>query len=132
MKKILGVFLFTLLVVNLVALIVFTGGNNSSIPKGANNFQGVVQNVTGNAVSAAAKISLSELGKHNSGDDCWVSYKGKVYDITSFLPVHPGSAEAIIPYCGTSTEFEKAFTNQHGTSKVKTLENMGIYKGELQ
>ncbi|MDP3882340.1 MAG: cytochrome b5-like heme/steroid binding domain-containing protein [Nanoarchaeota archaeon] len=86
------------------------------------------QNSTGNSTN----ITFFELKTHNSKEDCWVSYKKKVYDVTSFLPKHPGSAAAIIPYCGTAEEFEKAFTGQHGTSQVKTLERMGIYKGELE
>lgn len=78
------------------------------------------------------KITLDELKIHNDKDDCWISYQKKVYDVTSYLPKHPGSAQAIIPYCGTAEEFEKAFTSQHGTSKVGLLQKMGIYKGELE
>jgi len=66
-------------------------------------------------------ISVQELSIHSSRDDCWVAYEGNVYDITDFLPRHPGTPEAIIPYCGTSNEFEAAFVDQHGTSKVTGL-----------
>ena len=76
-------------------------------------------------------ISLSELTSPNSRNDCWISYGGKVYDITSFLPKHPGSAGAIIPYCGTSTDFEEAFGGQHGTSQVNRLFREGGLMGDL-
>lgn len=79
----------------------------------------------------SGKISLSELSKHNSQQDCWVAYDGKVYDITSFLPRHPGSAAAIAPYCGTSDEFTQAFTKQHGTSKVGMLMKVGTFIGDF-
>lgn len=31
-----------------------------------------------------------EIIKHDRRDDCWVVIEGKVYDVTSFLPHHPG------------------------------------------
>jgi cytochrome b involved in lipid metabolism len=76
-------------------------------------------------------VSTAELLVHNTLNDCWVAYLGKVYDITDFLPKHTGSSEAIIPYCGSSEEFEKAFTQKHGTRMVQGLVSQGIYKGEL-
>lgn len=77
------------------------------------------------------KIPLSELSQHNSLDDCWISYDGKVYDITSYLPRHPGSAGKILPYCGSATEFEEAFVDQHGTSKVSLLMRVGTFIGDF-
>ncbi len=67
---------------------------------------------------------------HNTASDCWVAYDNKVYDITAFLPNHPGGAGQISPYCGTSGAFDTAFTNKHGTSKVPVLENQ-TFKGNL-
>lgn len=82
--------------------------------------------------SSGIIISNKELEKHNNESDCWIGFRYKVYDITPFLPSHPGSAAAIIPYCGTSSEFEQAFLAQHGSSKVQKLYQIGIYKGDLQ
>ncbi len=79
----------------------------------------------------SSSVTLAELAKHNSMSSCWVSYQGNVYDITSFLPVHPGSPQAILPYCGTSTEFTQAFTQQHGTSQVRKLNSKGVLMGTL-
>ena len=31
------------------------------------------------------KISLEELGRHNSRTDAWIAIKGKVYDVTNFF-----------------------------------------------
>ena len=80
---------------------------------------------------ADIKISLAELAMHNSRSDCWIAFEGQVYDITTFLPNHPGSAAVIIPYCGTSSEFESAFNSQHGLSKVSKLKSEGIVMGML-
>ena len=32
----------------------------------------------------------SEVAAHNSETDCWVSYLGKVYDLTQFCKEHSG------------------------------------------
>jgi cytochrome b involved in lipid metabolism len=80
----------------------------------------------------ADKVTQTELALHNTQDDCWISYKKDVFDITSYLPKHPGSAAAITPYCGTSSDFESAFEGKHGTSQVEKLIREGTYKGELE
>jgi len=81
--------------------------------------------------NSSSGVPLSELSKHSTVDDCWVAYDGKVYDITSFLPNHRGGINRILPYCGTADEFQKAFTKQHGTSKVKLLMNVGVLIGDF-
>lgn len=82
-------------------------------------------------ITETGKVSPAELFTHDTEDDCWITYQGAVYDITDFLPKHPGTAAAIVPYCGTGTEFEDAFTTKHGTKNVPVLEKMGMYKGQL-
>lgn len=75
-------------------------------------------------------ISLNELKKHSSKEDCWISYKRKVYDLTNWLPKNPGSAEAIALFCGTSSEFENAFNGQHKNSQDNRLIKEGTFKGD--
>lgn len=41
------------------------------------------------------KISLKELSEHNTQFDCWVAYKGKVYNISNYLPYHPGGVDIL-------------------------------------
>lgn len=134
MKKIHGVILFTAIIVILVAIVVFgTGNNPPSISTGSQN-PGSVQAITPNTTTGSQelKVSRSNLSIHNSQQDCWVGFEGKVYDITDWLPRHPGSAGAIVPYCGTSTEFESAFEGQHGRAQVERLLKEGVYKGDLE
>ena len=141
MKKVIAVILYTIIIVNLVGGIVFFYNNNPPQQNNTNqnatntalNSSAIIPNISvNNSKSNSEKILLSDLEKHNSKSDCWVSYKGKVYDITSWLPDHPGSADAIAPYCGKAEEFEQAFTGQHGTTQVKKLMEEGTYKGELE
>jgi cytochrome b involved in lipid metabolism len=50
--------------------------------------------------SSTAVISREELARHNSAASCWVIVEGLVYDITSFVPQHSGSADVLFPLCG--------------------------------
>jgi L-lactate dehydrogenase (cytochrome) len=39
-------------------------------------------------------VSVEEISKHNTPDDCWIVVDGKVWDITEFAPEHPGGGES--------------------------------------
>lgn len=41
-------------------------------------------------------VTKDELKTHNTQEDCWISYRGKVYDITKYLNFHPGGKFTII------------------------------------
>lgn len=45
-------------------------------------------------------LSMDEIQKHTSEDDCWLIVEGKVYDLTEFLPDHPGGKKAPLIYAG--------------------------------
>ncbi|KAK7203099.1 FMN-dependent dehydrogenase [Myxozyma melibiosi] len=45
-------------------------------------------------------ISSSELAAHKSASSCWVVIHGKVYDVTAFLPDHPGGKRSILTRAG--------------------------------
>ncbi|KAK9454728.1 FMN-dependent dehydrogenase-domain-containing protein [Dipodascopsis uninucleata] len=53
-------------------------------------------------------ITGAEVSKHNSKDSCWVIVHGKCYDVTEFLPEHPGGQRIILKYAGkdATKEFE--------------------------
>ncbi|RCI06781.1 hypothetical protein CU098_011875 [Rhizopus stolonifer] len=42
-----------------------------------------------------------QVSKHTTEDDCWLIYKGLVYDCTQFLDKHPGGASSIALAAGT-------------------------------
>lgn len=135
MKKAVGVVILTAVIVLLVALVVFSSGGNA--PQ-----QNATRNQTPTQVTATTNLSilpginapvitLSQLAEHNTKTDCWVGYNRSVYDLTAWLPKHPGSSGAIEPYCGTAKEFEAAFKGQHGQTQVKTLLRESTFKGAL-
>lgn len=124
---------FSLVVLLLVfGSVYFTTGNNTNQ---SNSVDTPKDNVSLNLIVNVIEdksITLAELGKHNSMEDCWVGFKGKAYDLTSWLPKHPGSAGAILPSCGTAKEFEDAFVKKHGQTKVNFFMKVAILMGDLK
>lgn len=47
-----------------------------------------------------AKLTGQDVAKHNNKDSCWVIVHGKAYDVTEFLPEHPGGSKIILKYAG--------------------------------
>ncbi|OTA85294.1 hypothetical protein M434DRAFT_377173 [Hypoxylon sp. CO27-5] len=43
---------------------------------------------------------LAEVSKHKSQDSCWMVLHGKVYDITTFAPKHPGGRSILLKNAG--------------------------------
>ncbi|CAB3234070.1 unnamed protein product [Arctia plantaginis] len=45
-------------------------------------------------------VSLSELATHNTLNDAWLAIRGRVYNITHYLPYHPGGPEELMRGAG--------------------------------
>lgn len=71
------------------------------------------------------KISLEELGKHRLPGDAWMSYKGKVYDVSNWYD-HPGGS-VIFTHAGD--DCTDIFTAFHPSSAIKSMLKFEI--GEL-
>ena len=41
-----------------------------------------------------------EVLLHSTPEDCWTIINGELYDVTSYIPLHPGGASAISQACG--------------------------------
>ncbi|KAF4654758.1 hypothetical protein FOL47_009784 [Perkinsus chesapeaki] len=52
------------------------------------------------SVGAQRHIPAAEVAKHCSEDDCWIIVNGKVIDVTTFLPDHPGGKSPILSVAG--------------------------------
>ncbi|KAJ4250907.1 hypothetical protein NW762_011557 [Fusarium torreyae] len=64
-------------------------------------------------------IPFCEVQKHTSADDCWVVINGLVYDMTDFLQLHPGGANAILAKAGR--DVSRLFTSLHAPTALDTL-----------
>ena len=45
-------------------------------------------------------VTLAELQSHNTRGDCWLCVHGVVYDVSRFMPYHPGGTKIIEQYAG--------------------------------
>jgi cytochrome b involved in lipid metabolism len=45
---------------------------------------------------ALRRFTIDEVQQHASADDCWIVLQGKVYDITPYIPFHPGGKYQIL------------------------------------
>eukprot|EP01116_Phalansterium_solitarium_P024794 TRINITY_DN918_c0_g1_i1.p1 TRINITY_DN918_c0_g1~~TRINITY_DN918_c0_g1_i1.p1 ORF type:complete len:505 (+),score=158.16 TRINITY_DN918_c0_g1_i1:111-1517(+) len=41
-------------------------------------------------------ITMAELMQHNRANDCWIAVRGKVYDVTGWVPKHPGGEDPLV------------------------------------
>ena len=91
-----------------------------------------VANVTSNEISSSSSsqsksgsYTLAEVEKHNSKDDCWMVIDGSVYDVTSFIGLHPGGAQILLG-CGTEATSlfsqERKHEGQQAQSELGKLE----------
>jgi len=39
---------------------------------------------------------MEEVKKHNTRDDCWLVYGGKVYNATPYMKFHPGGVDYLM------------------------------------
>ena len=65
-------------------------------------------------------ITLTQVATHNSRTSCWAAINSNVYDLTSWIPNHPGGEQNILQLCGTNGSAK--FNAQHGgNAKVLTV-----------
>jgi len=70
----------------------------------------------GATVGGVRKITLEEVAKHNREHDCWVVVHGRVYDVTAFLPSHPGGRHLLLRYKGAVAD--EGFDQHHELSVI--------------
>lgn len=51
-------------------------------------------------MTVKTQLTGVEVAKHSSPSDCWVIVHGRAYDVTEFLPEHPGGQKIILKYAG--------------------------------
>lgn len=85
-------------------------------------------------------FTAAMVAMHSTEDDCWTIINDKVYDITSYLPRHPGG-DVILQACGTdgtSLFFERTTSDGEtvgsGTphSGNATAQLQSLYLGDLE
>ena len=73
-------------------------------------------------------LSGAEVANHNNKDDCWVIVHGKAYDVTEFMPEHPGGPKIILKYAGKdATEEYEVRSHTPSISTVTTNSCHSLY-----
>lgn len=62
----------------------------------------------------ATEYTLAEVQAHASKESCYTVVAGGVYDITAYIPHHPGGERDIMKVCGT--DGSALFTRKHGAN----------------
>lgn len=65
----------------------------------------------------AGGITLEAIAQHSARESCWTAINGSVYDLTSWIPKHPGGEQAILQLCGKDGSAK--FNGQHGGDSAK-------------
>jgi len=56
-------------------------------------------------------ITLAQISQHNSRTSCWSAVNEGVYDLTSWIPNHPGGEQNILSMCGV--DGSTGYNGQH-------------------
>ncbi|KAL3440944.1 FMN-dependent dehydrogenase-domain-containing protein [Aspergillus insuetus] len=77
---------------------------------------------------------LSDLRAHTSESDCWVAIHGHVYDVTRFLPAHPGGKAIILKHAGTdaTAAFEAVHPREILHEYLRSEQLLGPIEAEPQ
>ncbi len=67
------------------------------------------------ASATTASLTMAEVAQHADATSCWTVVDGKVYDLTKWIPNHPGGPDKIKALCGK--DGTAAFSQQHGTAQ---------------
>merc|ERR1712187_20172 len=78
------------------------------------------------ALAVIMSVSTGEVAKHASESDCWVIIGDEVFDVTKFLPDHPGGKKAIMLFAGKDATEE--FDMLHDR---KVIKKYGVDQGTV-
>jgi cytochrome b involved in lipid metabolism len=67
--------------------------------------------VTTTPSDTSATYTLADVQTHSDASSCWTVIDGTVYDLTQWIPQHPGGEAAIESICGI--DGSAAFHGQH-------------------
>lgn len=79
---------------------------------------------------APSGITMTDVRAHDDASSCWSVVNGLVYDLTAYIPKHPGGKSEILAICGT--DGTSAFEGQHGGESKPERILATYYIGDLE
>jgi cytochrome b involved in lipid metabolism len=74
--------------------------------------------------------TMAQVALANSASKCWSAINGNVYDLTSWVNMHPGGASAILSLCGI--DGTQAYSAMHGSQPRPANELSSLKIGVLK
>lgn len=81
------------------------------------------------ASPAASSYTMADVRQHNSQSSCWSAIDGNVYDLTKWIPRHPGGQRDILRLCGV--DGTRTFRDEHGSQRQPNQTLDGYQIGTL-
>ncbi|QRV72946.1 FMN-dependent alpha-hydroxy acid dehydrogenase [Ceratobasidium sp. AG-Ba] len=92
--------------------------------KGSGHARGATQ-----TPQAEEQISYQEVQKHNKREDCWIVVRGQVYNVTDFIPKHPGGDKIIVSNAGK--DVTEIFESLHAKGTLEKMLKPSQHVGSL-
>lgn len=73
-------------------------------------------------------FTWDEIRKHTTVDSCWLVVKGRVYDVTHFLTLHPAGEKSILKNSGKDATEHFNFHSKKAHALWKNYE-IGVLEG---
>lgn len=112
-----------------IALILCVGGvvywQNRDVPAPEQN----TESTNSGGETQSGGLTMAAVAEHKDGTSCWSIINGNVYDLTSWIPQHPGGPDKILKLCGK--DGSEKFNNQHGGSATQEQTLAGFKIGAL-
>lgn len=120
-NKLISIIIGAVLIIG-VGTLVYVNKKPAVVP--AENFS-ATENTTNQSDTKVAGFTLEEISTHKDASSCWTAINGSVYDLTSWIPKHPGGSQAILSLCGI--DGSAGYNGQHGNSS-KIARVLGGFK----
>lgn len=119
-KNILG--LIAIVIAAVIAFMLLSGGSDTT--EQSSQTQSAEQSEQSDQTTSS--YTASEIAEHATEEDCWTIVDGLVYDITSYIPRHPGG-DTILLACGAdgTSLFQDRTTNDGETVGSGTSHSSG-------
>ena len=75
-------------------------------------------------------LTAAAVAMHMDATSCWSIINDDVYDLTAWIPKHPGGPDAILKLCGV--DGSERFNGQHGGQALQAHALAGFKLGALE